>query len=89
MDKNRVWEDSDIYIIILSLVVVGVAQEVISFILSTWFIDQLIVIFCQMRDIAGHLVANFVCLSVILQVGVVCKNEDFIFGSKEEVAPVF
>jgi hypothetical protein len=41
------------------------------------------------RDVAGHTAADFMCLSVVLEVGMIGKDKDFVLGPKEEVAPVF
>jgi hypothetical protein len=39
MDEDRVGEDGNICIVILSLVVVRMVQKVVGFILSAWFVD--------------------------------------------------
>jgi hypothetical protein len=62
---------------------------VVCLILYTWFVDQLVVIFGQARDVVGHSVANFVCVSIVLKVGMVSEDKNFMPGSKKEMTLVF
>jgi hypothetical protein len=37
----------------------------------------------------GHLVADLVCMPIVLKVGMVSEDEDSVSGSEKEVTPVF
>ena len=46
-------------------------------------------VFCQMRNISHNTSIDFVELAVILKVGMISENEDFILSTYEKVMPVF
>ena len=87
--EERVRENSDIRIIVLALVIVQASQEEISFIIFTQFVNEFVIVFSQTRNIVSHTAVDFVRLAVTLEIGMISEDKDFMFGSHEEMAPVF
>jgi hypothetical protein len=60
---------------------------VVSFIGSTRFVDEFEIKFGHLWQIAHDTVANFLQVSIVLQVRVVHKDANLMWGSHQEVTP--
>jgi hypothetical protein len=69
-------------VVIFTLVIIWTAGEVIGFIVFARFVDEFVGVFCQTRDITGNTAIDFVWLSVILKVGMISEDQDFVGCAK-------
>ncbi len=58
-------------------------------VLCSWLVDQLAMIVHQSWDVSGHSPIDSLWVVVVFKVFVVCKHFYFMWGSHEEVSPVF
>jgi hypothetical protein len=87
VDKQVRWEDSDILVVEGAIIIVWVAGEVVSLIGGAGLVDEFKVKFSHLWEIACNTVTDFLWVPVILQVQVVCKDTNFMWGSHEKVTP--
>jgi hypothetical protein len=80
-------QDGDILIIERPIIIIRAAGEVVGFVGGARLIDKFEVKFSQFWEIARDTVSNFLGVLVILQVRVVCKDVNLMWGSHQEVTP--
>jgi hypothetical protein len=87
MNEEMGWQDGDVLVIEGTIIIIGSAGEVVGFIGSAWFVDKFKVEFRHLREIVCYTAANFLWVSVVLQVRVVREDVNLMWGAHKQMTP--
>jgi hypothetical protein len=88
VDEERWGEDEDIIIVVVACVMVRTARQGVSFVDIAQLVGQGEVVVGESREVAGHMTADAVRLTVVLKVFMVCENGNRKGGASKEVLPI-
>jgi hypothetical protein len=88
IDKEGWGEDEDIIVVVVACVVVRTARQCISFVDIARLVGQDEVVVGEPGEIAGHMTADAVRLTVVLKVFMVRENGNRKGGACKEVPPI-
>jgi hypothetical protein len=87
VDEQMRGQDGYILIIEGAVVIIRAVREVVSFVGHARLVDKLKVELSHLGQIVGDAAANFLQVSVVFEVRVICQDTNFMWGPHQEVTP--